>query len=400
MNKKKVLFLIHTLSSGGAERILINTVNNLDRSKYDITVMTVIDTGFLRNEIGEGITYKSILKKPWKKNDKENQNNETVKSGGLLDEKSLLKTLAMKIYSFLWKISNPKILHSLFIGKNYDVEIAFLEGIPAKLISSSNNKNSKKYCWIHVDLLNERKSEKFFINRKSEKKCYKSFDHIYCVSNFAKEQFIKKFNFNRDKVSVQYNPIDEKNILKLAGNIKPKKAEVFVFSAFGRLATQKRFDRLISVTERLVKENITNFKIDIYGEGPNKLELEKRIKLLNLDKYITLQGFTSNPYVKMVSSNMVICSSKAEGFSTVVCEAVVLGIPVITTNCSGMKEILGNSEFGLITENNTESLFQGVKSILTNAEIFEFYKEKVNERKTFFSLDKVIKEIETIIDKG
>ena len=46
---KKVLFLIHTLGAGGAEKVLINLVNNLDQSKYDITLMTVIDTGIFKH---------------------------------------------------------------------------------------------------------------------------------------------------------------------------------------------------------------------------------------------------------------------------------------------------------------------------------------------------------------
>ena len=51
---KKVLFLIHTLGAGGAEKVLINLVNNLDQSKYDITLMTVIDTGILNKILQKG----------------------------------------------------------------------------------------------------------------------------------------------------------------------------------------------------------------------------------------------------------------------------------------------------------------------------------------------------------
>ena len=47
--KKKVLFLIHTLQVGGAEKVLVNLVNKMDKNKFDITVMTVINTGAFRN---------------------------------------------------------------------------------------------------------------------------------------------------------------------------------------------------------------------------------------------------------------------------------------------------------------------------------------------------------------
>ena len=65
--KKKILFLIHTLQVGGAERVLVNLANKLDKNKYDVTVMTVINTGAFRNELDKDIHYKTIfdIKKTW-----------------------------------------------------------------------------------------------------------------------------------------------------------------------------------------------------------------------------------------------------------------------------------------------------------------------------------------------
>ena len=76
-----------------------------------------------------------------------------------------------------------------------------------------------------------------------------------------------------------------------------------------------------------------------------------------------MEGFQSNPYSYMKRSDLYVCSSYVEGFSTVVSEAVILGIPVVTTESSGMREILGDSEYGLITENSDESLYQGMKKM-------------------------------------
>lgn len=68
----------------------------------------------------------------------------------------------------------------------------------------------------------------------------------------------------------------------------------------------------------------------------------------------------------MAASDLYVCPSYVEGFSTVVSEAVILGLPVVTTECSGMKEILGESEYGLITENTEEALYEGMKKILSD----------------------------------
>ena len=62
---------------------------------------------------------------------------------------------------------------------------------------------------------------------------------------------------------------------------------------------------------------------------------------------------------------MYVCSSYREGFSTSLTEAMVLGIPSISTACSGAKEILGeNNEFGLVVENTEDGIYDGIKEFI------------------------------------
>lgn len=75
----------------------------------------------------------------------------------------------------------------------------------------------------------------------------------------------------------------------------------------------------------------------------------------HLQGSVQLLGFRDNPYPYMAAADLYVCPSYVEGFSTVVSEAVVLETPVVTTDCSGMREILGDSEYGLITQNTEES---------------------------------------------
>lgn len=108
--KKKVLFLIHTLQVGGAEKVLVNLVNNMDYDKYDITVMTVVDTGAFRQELNKNIKYDSIIKLRFinrfkLKKEKKGKNN-VGKSGNLFSKKSLLKSLLASLYKFFWRNVN------------------------------------------------------------------------------------------------------------------------------------------------------------------------------------------------------------------------------------------------------------------------------------------------------
>ena len=388
--QKKVLFLIHTLGAGGAEKVLVNLVNNIS-SNYDVTVMTVIDTGIYKNYLNENIHYKTMFKIPRILRKKEKNT-----SGSLLNKTSKKKKILAKVYSFFWKIMPTKLLYRLKIREKYDVEVAFLEGICAKIISSSNQK-SKKLSWIHVDMINEKKSDAIFWNKKSAKKCYEKFDRVVSVSNEVRSQFIKKFDFDSKKVVVKYNPIDVEEIVSKSKEKIEEETKKFNMISVGRLSKQKGYDRLLKIVKKL-KEDGFDFKLSIIGIGPKEEELKNYIKENELEEYVSLLGFKANPFPYVKKSDLFVCSSRAEGFSTVACEAAILGIPIVTTNCSGMEELLGNSEYGLITDNEEEPLYVGLKSILADNKLYELYKQKIKKLRSKFDVKSATKNIEELFE--
>lgn len=101
----------------------------------------------------------------------------------------------------------------------------------------------------------------------------------------------------------------------------------------------------------------------------------------------------------MAAADLYVCPSYVEGFSTVVSEAVVLETPVVTTDCSGMREILGDSEYGLITQNTEDSLFEGLRTMLDKPEVYQYYQRRVRERAPFFYMEERLKAYEEILDQ-
>ncbi|MDU5107878.1 glycosyltransferase [Clostridium sp.] len=392
--KKKVLFLIHALGAGGAEKILVNIANGMDKEKFDVTIMTVVNTGVFRTHIDDTVKYKYIFNLPFKKKNKA----KAKEPGNLLSKYDPKVQFIAKLYTIMWKFMPVKLFYKLMIREKYDVEIAFLEGICAKIINGSSNKNSKKISWIHVDMINHKKSEAVFTNLNSERKCYENFDKIICVSKNVRDQFIKKFNYDTNKVEIKYNPVDKNDIIKKSKEevidlIKPNK---FVFCTVGRLVTQKGYDRLLRVHNRLIKEGL-DYELWIVGEGNKRPLLEQYIEENNLSDSIKLLGFKENPYKYIKLSDSFVCSSRAEGFSTVASEAVILGKPIVTVNCSGMHELLGeNNEYGLVVDNNEDSLYEGMKRILLDKKLYEDYLSKVKERESIFDYNVAIKNIEEL----
>lgn len=392
---KKILFVIHTLGVGGAEKVLVNLVNNLV-DKYDVTVMTIIDTGAFRNHLNDKVHYKSVfsLKPVMSK-----PNHEQVEAGSLLSNKiSFIKKILISIYQVFWKFMPVGLLHKISVREKYDCEVAFLEGITAKFVSGNSDNQTKKIAWIHVDLLNEKKSEKVFLNFNSEKQCYQKFDNIVCVSETVKESFIQKFEFDCNKVLVKYNPIDIAEIEKKANNTcEIMQSDSFNIVSVGRLSKQKGYDRLLRVVKKLNNQNY-DFNLYIAGIGPEYEKLNEYKNQNYLDNVYFL-GFQSNPYPLMKNADLFVCSSRAEGFSTVVSEASILNTPTITTLCSGMVELFGDSEYGIIVENNENSLYEGLKTILENKETLSQYKSKLHILKDRFDIEKNIKDLEELFDE-
>ena len=108
----------------------------------------------------------------------------------------------------------------------------------------------------------------------------------------------------------------------------------------------------------------------------------------------------TNPYKYIKSSDLYVCSSLSEGFSTSVTEALIVGTPVVTTLCSGMQEMLGeNNEYGIVTENNEDALYEGIKTMLTTPGMLEDYAQKAKERGKYFNTENTTKAVESMLEE-
>ena len=115
----KILFLIHDLGQGGAEKVLVNLVNHMDRSKFDISVTVLFGGGVNEQFLASDIHFRAVFTKEVPGNSK------------------------------LMKLLTPKQLHKLCVKKHYDMEVSYLEGPSARIVSGCQNPNTKLVSWIH-----------------------------------------------------------------------------------------------------------------------------------------------------------------------------------------------------------------------------------------------------------
>lgn len=367
---KKVLFFIPNLMYGGAEKVLVNLVNNLDKSKYDITLQTIFDEGVNKKYLNEDIKYKYVFKNLFRGS------------------------------TTIFKLFSPKFLYSIFIKDKYDIVVSYLEGPTARIISGCPY-DSKKISWIHIELNDIEKFSNGFRNVKEAKTCYAAFDKTICVSNSVKEQFSKVSGMDSNNIDVLYNTNETDYILKkskeIVDDIYFDKKTINICSV-GKIISTKGYDRLARVHKKLKEENL-NHHIYILGIGEDQQKIEKYLADNNLENSFTFIGFRDNPYKYVSKCDLFICSSLREGFSTAVTESLIVGTPVVSTLCSGAHELLGeNNEYGIVVENSEDGIYEGLKEMLTNEDKLKYYKEKSKERGKLFSKEKTVSKVEELLD--
>lgn len=122
---------------------------------------------------------------------------------------------------------------------------------------------------------------------------------------------------------------------------------------------------MIYATERLHNEG-QRFNIWILGEGSLELQLRQKCLELGLMNIFSFLGFQKNPYPYIRCADALISCSMAEGLSMVIGEALILKTPIIATNCGGQSEALQGGKYGLLVENSTTGVYEGMKAFLTH----------------------------------
>lgn len=375
---KKVLFVIESLGGGGAEKVLTTIVKYLDKSKYDITVLLVTEVGIYLKEVKKYCRVVSMLP--------------TYDSLESFADKLRYKLDYKYIYS-----SSPRKVYKKYIKEEYDIEIAFVEGYATRLIANSPNKNSKKIAWVHIDMRENPYADQYYKSLEEHIECYKNFNDVICVSSSVKKVMEDKFKLENN-LKVIYNPIDAHQILEKAKEFSIEKdLKKINIITVGRLENQKGFDRLINAIGRINSDKL-NIHLNILGEGSKYNELKDLIHLNKLENTVSLLGFKKNPFPWVLSSDIFICTSRAEGYSLVIAEAMVLGIPIISVNCSGPNELLDFGKYGLLIENSDSAIRDVLCSIVDKKINLENLKLLSNHRGKDFKLANILEQIEEVFD--
>lgn len=365
---KKILFLIFNLGGGGAEKVLVQLANALDPEEYDITVQTIFNVGVNKDSLNSNIHQKWFFNKQFN---------------------------GMK---YLVRLFSPRFLHKLLVKEHYDYEIAYLEGIPTRVVSGCRDTSTRTFAWVHIQMVDKKAFFSSYRTVNEARRCYQQFNKVAFVSEVAQSTFMEKTGWTELKTGIVHNTLDIDHIKTLSQepiNIQLN-PDIINLCSVGRLTEQKGYVRLMNIFGDLVQKGMTQWHFYLLGEGGLRDEIAQAIDARGLKDNVTLLGYDPNPYKYVAKMDWFVCSSYKEGYSTAVSESVIVGTPVVTTECAGMKEILGE-ESGIIMENTDEALKNALEKILSDKSLVNTYKERTEIRSTIFSKEKTLKEFEDFI---
>lgn len=356
-----------SLRGGGAERTLINLLHKIDYDRFEVDLIVVSKLGPYVSQVPKKVHVEYLFKNIF-----------FVRVLGYLH----------RIYNVKWFFK--KKMEKL--EKEYDVGISFLDSNYTDLLFYTDN-IGKRAVFVHGSYLTHSNYERFYkyeTHRKRVKKNrYSNLDGIYFVSHDSMADFIELFGEFPD-MGVVYNLIDKEAVKKKSEYKNDQmRFDDFTFSAVGSLLPIKGFDRLIRAA-KIVRDKGYNFKIYLAGTGKEEQTLNKMIREYGLEDCVKLLGFIENPYPLMKNSDVFVMSSISEALPTVLCEAMVLGVPSLVTNCSGCRGLVEKGEFGLVAEQDDHDLAEKMMLLQDNPEMLDHYSKKSLERAKLFDDKRIL----------
>lgn len=275
----------------------------------------------------------------------------------------------------LWQIYNhafKREFRRLFGDATFDSVVCF-EGYTrywAALFANPTNPIAKKTIYLHNDMRREWLSR--FRSLESIFRLYRTYDRLMSVTKSVNEENIRQlaetFELGPEKFGFCNNVVNAAEAKELATDALDEDLHEWMdagttnFVTLGRLSPEKGHAKLLRAFAGIVETN-PECKLTILGDGPLRLDLQNLIVELSLEHNVLLAGLRLNPFPTLGRADCFVFSSDYEGQGLVVLEALILGVPVISTDVVGPRSILEGG-YGLLVENSVRGLLNGMQDFL------------------------------------
>lgn len=325
----KIVCYINKLGGGGAERVMSVLANGLSDRGHDVTVVTdysVPDTYPLRTQVQHIV----------------------------LDGRLIEVTAKGRMQRTLRRVGQ---LRRIIREKKADIVISFMRDANYRAILAARGKKTKNLISVRIDPKVGYRSKKTVMLAKL---FYPLADGCVFQTADAQNWFSPKI---RKRSQIIFNPISD---VFYSQNGAPMAQPRIV--ACGRLTAQKNFGLLIDAFD-CICDDFPAYMLEIYGEGPLAEQLQMQIGRLGRNDRISLMGRTDNVPNALKDASLFVLSSDFEGLPNALMEAMALGLPVISTDCSGggARALIDDGKDGLIVPcADVEALSQAMRDSLSH----------------------------------
>ena len=332
----RITLVSSSLSSGGAERVLVLLAEGFQKNGHRVTGVTFYGTDQDFYKLPDGVQRLAL--------------------DIVGNSPTLLHALWHKVYR-LW------VLRRAIQSTQPDVVISFIDQMNV-LTSLALTKTG--YPLIATEHCDPSMFSYGLIWEKLRRLTYPNIERIVSVSKGVDRYFDW---LPKAKRAVIYNPLAPIVLSQTKGkhtsqslfepfsppnttrSPKEHPASARLLVAMGRLTQQKGFDLLLQAFARLAYRH-PEWTLTILGEGELRTELESLRNSLGLSERVHLPGVVKNPYEILLQADIFVMSSRFEGFGNVLIEAMACGVPVISTDCpSGPNEIIRDGVDGILVPN-------------------------------------------------
>lgn len=348
---------IASLNGGGAERVVVNLVNELHSRGFNVVLILRYKKGEYLKEVNPGV---KVVE---------------------LDADSPFGV----VFRLIQECKKYKVSTLLSVTRYMNV-LALIANTFLKIRLIIREANTLDEFFHDYNFIDKIKYEMLFFLMNN---LYKKSDAIIANSKDTSDDLKKYLIGVEKKISIIHNPLELKRIQKLSTEALPEhfiKLSSPKIISVGRLVYQKNFELLINAFA-IVKKCKTDANLIILGKGPLKQGLIELTQQLNIKDSVHFLGFVRNPYKYLNGSDLFVLSSRFEGFGNVLVEALAVGLPIVSTNCAGgPKEILNRGEFGeIVPLDNEDTMAKVILEVLNTSTS----KERQIERANDFSIDKI-----------
>lgn len=369
MSRKKILFVIPTMTSGGAERVFLHLLNHFDRRRYELFIALGTRRGEFLIKLKEDIEIFEMNAERARA-----AIPPLVKIVRRLKPQVVVSTVGMNFAAALGKSFFPA--NTRVVLREGSSPTAFLADVARKSPARA----------------------KFY--RQGYKYIYGFADAVICQSNFMRDDIERNLRVPVRKLHRIYNPVDFDQI----DGLMDKPTEEFFDTdrvrliTVGRLSFEKAYDILLEAFA-VVRETNPAATLTFLGEGDDRKSLENLARDLQLNGAVHFPGFRQNPYSYMKRADIFVLSSRYEGFSNVMVESLACGTPIVATDCpSANREVITEGVNGWFAENeNAASLAETINRAITerknlNAETIR------KDCELRFALEKILPQYEKLFD--